>query len=251
MASYIDLTQVLLYVFFLSFAALIFYLRREDRREGYPLFNENANSYKEGDFLFIPPPKVFKLLHGGTASAPNGKVDDRDHHIERSAPWSGSPYEPVGDPMLAAVGPGSYAERANTPDLTIDGHAKIVPLRLATNFEIAAGDADPRGMTVLGADRRTAGTVRDAWVDRSETLIRYLEVELSQGGKSVLLPINFALINSRRRDVKVNAILSEQFANVPTLANPDQVTLLEEDKICAYYGGGTLYAEPVRKEPLL
>ena len=33
--SRIDLPQVLLYVFFMFFTALILYLRREDRREGY------------------------------------------------------------------------------------------------------------------------------------------------------------------------------------------------------------------------
>ena len=42
-----------------------------------------------------------------------------------------------------------------------------------------------------------------------------------------------------------------QFADVPTLANPDQVTLLEEDRISAYYAGGTLYAEPSRLGPLI
>jgi photosynthetic reaction center H subunit len=31
----------------------------------------------------------------------------------------------------------------------------------------------------------------------------------------------------------------------------DQVTLLEEEKIMAYYGGGTLYATPQRQEPLV
>jgi photosynthetic reaction center H subunit len=38
---------------------------------------------------------------------------------------------------------------------------------------------------------------------------------------------------------------------VPTTKHPDQVTLLEEEKIMAYYGGGTLYAHPSRKEPLI
>jgi photosynthetic reaction center H subunit len=38
---------------------------------------------------------------------------------------------------------------------------------------------------------------------------------------------------------------------VPGLANPDQVTLQEEDKIVAFYGGGTLYATPDRSEPWL
>jgi photosynthetic reaction center H subunit len=38
---------------------------------------------------------------------------------------------------------------------------------------------------------------------------------------------------------------------VPALRNPDVVTLLEEDKIVGFYGGGTLYALPSRTEPLL
>lgn len=249
--SYIDVAQLMIYLFWIFFAGLLFYIRREDRREGYPLFNENSNSYKSGDFLFIPPPKTFILPHGGTVSAPNDKFDERDHRHQRTAPWSGSPYEPVGDPMLAEVGPGSYAERSNTPDLTVEGHAKIVPLRVASNFEVAVEDSDPRGMDVVGADGQSAGTVSDAWVDRSETLIRYLEVSLAGAGKSVLLPINFASIDARRHRVIVNAILGSQFAQVPALTNGNSVTLLEEDKICAYYGAGTLYAEPSRKEPLL
>ena len=35
--SNIDVAQVVLYVFWIFFAGLIFYLRQEDRREGYPL----------------------------------------------------------------------------------------------------------------------------------------------------------------------------------------------------------------------
>ena len=35
--SYIDVAQVVLYGFWIFFAALIFYLRTEDKREGYPL----------------------------------------------------------------------------------------------------------------------------------------------------------------------------------------------------------------------
>ena len=49
----------------------------------------------------------------------------------------------------------------------------------------------------------------------------------------------------------VKSILASQFADVPGIKNPDQITLLEEDKICAYYGGGTLYATPARAEPWL
>ena len=77
---------------------------------------------------------------------------------------------------------------------------------------------------------------------------RYLEVEIA-GGRSVLVPIPFTLI--RRNQVEVHAIYARHFAAVPALRNPDQITKLEEDKISGYFGGGTLYADPQRSEPLI
>jgi photosynthetic reaction center H subunit len=68
----------------------------------------------------------------------------------------------------------------------------------------------------------------------------------------VLVPINFARIRGGRiNQVNVRSILAAQFAQVPGLKNPEQVTLLEEEKIMAYFGGGTLYADPGRQEPLV
>jgi photosynthetic reaction center H subunit len=49
----------------------------------------------------------------------------------------------------------------------------------------------------------------------------------------------------------VSSINAEHFANVPGLRNEHQVTMLEEEKIVAYFGAGTLYAEPSRMGPLL
>jgi photosynthetic reaction center H subunit len=105
-------------------------------------------------------------------------------------------------------------------------------------------------MEVVAADRRVAGTVRDVWIDVSEVMIRYLEVEIA-GGKRVLLPMTFARVNKDQRRVFVHAILASQFSAVPALARPEQVTFLEEDRICAYYGGGMLYATPQRAESVL
>jgi photosynthetic reaction center H subunit len=105
-------------------------------------------------------------------------------------------------------------------------------------------------MEVFGADRELGGTVSDIWVDRAEPQIRYLEVT-TPAARRVLLPITFAKISGSKRRVTVKSILGSQFATVPALANPDQVTLLEEDKITAYYAGGTLYATPARAEPFL
>ncbi|MGQ0672659.1 MAG: photosynthetic reaction center subunit H [Hyphomicrobium sp.] len=251
--SYIDVAQVTLYVFWVFFAGLLFYLRREDRREGYPLFSEPSNTYKTADLMFIPPPKVFRLPQGGTAMAPNGKPDTRPIKAEKIGAWPGAPLHPTGDPMLAGVGPGSHAERANAPDITIDGHPRIAPMRIATGYAIEKRDPDPRGMALIGADGRSAGTIRDIWVDRSETIIRYLEAEIAaQGGnRRILVPMTFCKVDGRRKQVKVAAIRSSQFGAVPATASPDQVTKLEEDKVCAYYGAGTLYSDPRRTESQL
>jgi len=247
--SYIDVAQVTLYVFWIFFAGLLFYLRREDRREGYPMITEPYGDVKDHGFIYFPDPKVFRMADGSTIEAPGDRADNRDHKLVKAEPWPGAPYNPVGDPMLAGVGPGSWAERSDKPDLMHD-KPRIAPLRLATEFFIESREPDPRGMTVVGADGRSGGTVRDVWVDRMEVIIRYLEVETT-GGRRVLLPMTFSTINGRRKEVEVNAITSSQFAAVPALKSPDQISLLEEDKVCAYYGAGTLYAEASRAEPLL
>ena len=62
--------------------------------------------------------------------------------------------------------------------------------------------------------------------------------------------MNFARVKSNG-DVQVKSICGHHFADAPSTANPDQVTLQEEDKICAYYAGGHLYATAERSEPLL
>lgn len=246
-----DVAQVTLYVFWIFFIGLIFYLRREDRREGYPLFSEPSNRLKGDDFLFIPPPKTFKLADGRTVQAPNTTWDTRTPNGTKIAPWPGAPLVPNGDPMLAAVGPGSFAERENKPEYTLEGQIKIVPLRVAPNFPPHERDGDPRGYDVIGADKAKAGIITDLWVDRSELLYRYLEVSIGTGGRKALIPVNFAKIDRGSRSVHVRALMSNQFVNIPVLANPDQVTKLEEDKVSAYFGAGTLYAHPSRTEPLL
>ena len=66
-----------------------------------------------------------------------------------------------------------------------------------------------------------------------------------------LLPMTLALIQAAKRQVKVSSVLGSQVAGAPMIASPDQVTKLEEDRICAYFASGHLYATPARQEPLL
>lgn len=250
----LDVAQVVLYVFWVFAAGLIFYLRREDKREGYPLESERSPHVRVQGFPWIPEPKTFLLPHGGTVSAPRDRVDAREIRAEPITRAPGAPLEPLGDPLVDGVGPAAYANRADVPELTIDGHPAIVPLRVASDHVVATEDiaVDPRGMEVFGTDRVLAGVVTDLWVDRTEPQIRYLEVELtgSLAPPHVLLPMTLVQINGRRQ-VWVKSLLAEQFARVPQLRNPDQVTKLEEDRIAAYYAGGNLYAVPARLGPVL
>ncbi len=103
-------------------------------------------------------------------------------------------------------------------------------------------------MEVYGADEVCAGVVRDLWIDRAEPQIRYLEVDIDT--RHVLLPINFAKIDGRNRIVTVKSIQSSQFAMVPSLDNPNQVTRREEDQILAYYASGHLYGYPSTQRAL-
>ncbi len=244
----LDLAQVVLYVFWLFFAGLIYYLRREDKREGYPLESERSAHVTVQGFPRVPPPKTFRLHDGSTRQAPAAAT--------AAAPAPASRGNPIPPPqganlLLAGVGPGSYTPRPDKPDLTAEGEPKIVPLRAAPGFAVAERDPDPRGMEVTGADGQSAGRVSDLWIDKSEPQIRYFEVTGANPAQRVLLPVGFARVDPNRRRVLVNALLAGQFAQVPQTASADRVTLAEEDRICAYFAAGTLYAEPSRLEPVI
>lgn len=47
--------------------------------------------------------------------------------------------------------------------------------------------------------------------------------------------------------MRINSLSSDLFDAVPGTKSLTQVTLLEEDKISAYYAGGTLYAAAKRE----
>jgi photosynthetic reaction center H subunit len=249
--GYIDVAQIALYVFWAFFAGLIYYLHRENKREGYPLESERSGHVDVQGFPAVPKPKTFLLRDGRTVSVPNSKRLERELAAEPTARFLGAPLEPTGNPMLDGVGPGAWAERADIPDTTFEGEPRIVPLRVVSGFGVSSKDPDPRGLPVFGDDGVIGGVVSDIWVDRAEMLFRYLEVQVAAGSASrrVLLPVNFSRIDRQR--VRVCSIRGAQFAYVPGTRHADQVTLLEEEKIMAYYGGGTLYATPERQEPLL
>lgn len=254
----IDLTEISLYVFFLFFIGLILYLRREDRREGYPLEEDTTGRLEpiEG-LLWFPKPKTFRMADGSVVQAPSPARDPSELKARRLAVWPGAPSAPEGDPMQAGVGPGAFASRARKPDLDLHGAPKIVPMSAANGFSFAKGERRIIGLPVYAYDGKKAGEVSDVWVDRMEQLIRYLEVELSDAageakGQKVLVPMTMAALEGGMRPhVSVDAVTAAQFANAPRPQTPNQITLDEEERICAYFGAGYMYATPARAEPLV
>lgn len=173
--------------------------------------------------------------------------------IRPSASHPGAAVEPTGDPMKDGVGAAAWADRADRPDLTLEGEPKIQPMSLLTGWEFHPRDPNPLGAPVIAADGATAGTVDDAWVDRSEPAIRYLSVKLAAGGGSVLLPMGYAKVKKSLEgavSIHVKALMASHFADVPRPRAADRITLLEEDKVVAWYAGGYRYAHPSRLDPL-
>ncbi len=247
--GYVDLAQIVLYLFWIFFAGIIFYLVLEGHREGYPMESEGPPSSAPVTGWPIPSPKTYLLANGRKVTVPELDRPEPPQNTRRDRMSIGNPYIPTGDLMTSGVGPGAYAMRADVPDLDLHGHPIIRPLRVLDGFDVSKNDTDPRGLPVLGTDNKVAGKVIDMWVDTCEMMFRFIEIEVAGSARRVLLPVPFARIKSD--SVKVHSIYAAQFANVPTTKNADQVTMLEEEKISAYYGAGTLYADSMRAEPLL
>jgi photosynthetic reaction center H subunit len=250
--SYIDVSQLVLYAFWIFFAGLVIYLTLESKREGFPLVTNRPGERLEG-LLPLPTPKTF-LLHDGTTKSVPWNEPLEVLPLRLTAPWDGAPYEPTGNPMLDGVGPASFTLRADKPELTHEGEHRTVPLRIATDHWVAPEDPDPRGFTVIAADGAVAGIVSDLWVDRSSTQLRWLEVATPDPlARHVILPMELVQVklSARSGHVKVASVTAAQFLTAPVPASPDSVTAREEDRIAAYFASGHLYAFPSRSEPLI
>jgi len=250
--AHFDVAQITIYVFWGFFAGLIWYLRREDHREGYPLVAD-APATQQLSTPELPTPKTFLMDDGHEVLAPRPEAPET-FAAERALPWAGAPFEPTGNPMIDQVGPASYANRADVPDHAADdGLPILVPLRGAADFYLAQEDTDPRGFAVVGNDGKVAGEIVDVWIDRAEYIIRYLEAELvpALGGRRIIIPSTFIKINNKLGVINCNFLRADLFATIPALKNPEVITRLEEDKIMGYFGGGQLYGKIGRLEPIL
>lgn len=76
--QYIDFAQLALYAFWVFFAGLIYYLRREDKREGYPLESRRKRVRVQG----WPPMPSEKFFY---RAQPAGVAEHRPENPEERA----------------------------------------------------------------------------------------------------------------------------------------------------------------------
>lgn len=252
LTPHLDVAALVFYAFVLFFIGLVFYLRREDRREGYPLEDDLTGRVESpGGLLHSATSKSFKLpFCHGTVTTPTKGREPVNIAARRTENFSGAPLTPTGNPLVDGVGPAAWADRAKRPDLDWEGHPRIVPISAAEGFSVEQRDADPRGYKVVAADGNVAGTVSDLWIDKADRLIRYLQISTT-GGREVLAPMTMASVRRATSTVTIDAITAAQYAEAPGIESAAAITLYEEERIVAYFGGGYLYATPGRSEPML
>jgi photosynthetic reaction center H subunit len=86
--EYYDFALISVWLFFIFFALLIVYLRREDKREGYPLESDRSGQVTVQGWPAAPPPKFYHHAHAALGPV---KLPEAD------APVSVPPAPPAGD----------------------------------------------------------------------------------------------------------------------------------------------------------
>lgn len=244
----VDVAQLCVVAFFLFFIGLVLTLRREDKREGYPL-KDPAGRPDQLGFPEPPKPKVFHLMEGGLTTAPHPEEEEA-LPARPLALKPGFPLAPTADPLLGALGPAAFAQRKDEPLIMSEDKIQVLPLRLLPEWSLVWEDLDPRGMIVVGAEGTPYGTVADVWIDRSVKILRYLEIALDgveAPARRVIAPIYFADINPRRKRVKLIGVPGRRLLEAPGLATGDRITAREEDRVNAFYAGAKFYAAEDRK----
>ncbi|PRY92041.1 photosynthetic reaction center H subunit [Hasllibacter halocynthiae] len=242
-----DPVLAMVVIFFFLFVVLVIWLRREDKREGYPADTAGAFSSVRllPNWIGMPGRKVFHRPHGNPPVSTPRREPLRESGARPPRAARGRPFRPVLDGLKEGVGPASWQNREEKPDLDRKGRPKIIPLSSNAEYFVAEGDPDPRGWLVRGADFAVAGEVKDLWFNRAEFFLRYLDVELEEGGRR-LVPLFFTITKPRRGEILVPHLPADRFRDAPTLASPDRITMREEDRVNAFFAGAAFYGKNPR-----
>ena len=112
----------------------------------------------------------------------------------------------------------------------------------------------PVGLPVVAGDMtvRSSARISDLWVDVPEQLVRYLRDTNWKAKAAPAWPrCSMVRVKSDRKVAGACRSMAKHFENMcrATAVGPFRSRKLEEEKICAYYGGGYLYAAQSRQDP--
>ncbi len=239
----LDVAILCVAAFFLFFLGLVYYLRQEDKREGYPLERPNAvgGLSRTGGFPPIPAPKLFQRPHGRSAAqAPRAEASPEP--VDWRQGLNGMPIDTGPDPLGAGVGPASWQRgRVDEPDLTVGGEPKIVPLGEWTDYHVAPGDIDLRGWPVVSGDGDEVGRVVELWFNRAEFFLRYLEVDIG-AERTRMMPMFLSRTDTDRGVLHAFSLTAADFRRIPITGDRHIVTQREEDMLAGFFAGGLRYS---------
>ena len=89
-----DLASLAIWMFWAFFAVLVYYLQRENMREGYPLQNDDGSDSPTKDHFRFLNPNLYPSSWSRKVSVPDGKPEARDLALRRTSDANGYPMEP-------------------------------------------------------------------------------------------------------------------------------------------------------------
>ncbi len=241
----LDVAILCVIAFVIFFAGLLVHLRREDKREGYPVEVAGVfgRTQSAQGFPATPKPKLFYRPHDrGVAQAPRIETPEPVRPGQDLPPMA-YPLDPGPDPLNEGVGAAAYTRiREELPDLDVNGEPKLISLNDHSDYYIPDGDPDPRGWVLLSADEKRVGTVHDLWFNRAEFFLRYYEVSIEGADGRRLVPAFFAEALPRDRAVRATTLVAEDMRRTPVRADDSCITMREEDRLNGFYAGGLRFS---------
>ena len=97
---------------------------------------------------------------------------------------------------------------------------RVVPLNRLGDLEVADGDPDVRGWSVVSADGTRIGEVDELLVDTDAMKVRYLDVAMTPGAadgeaRHTLIPIGYAVLDHHTHTVRATTLHAAECAAVP------------------------------------
>ena len=241
----LDVAILCVIAFVIFFAGLLVHLRREDKREGYPVEVAGmfGRTHSAQGFPAIPKPKLFYRPHDrGVAQAPRVEQPELVRPGEALPPIA-YPLDPGPNPLAEGVGAAAYTRiREELPDLDVEGEPKLISLNDHADYCIPDGDPDPRGWVLLSADEQRVGKVHDLWFNRAEFFLRYYEVSIAGAEGRRLVPAFFAEALPRDRAVRATTLVARDLRRVPVRADDSCITMREEDRLNGFFAGGLRFS---------